>query len=118
MADTEAPQRGRWRGTGIYWGLIAGLIMAAAVVVGVTQNSQRVEVKYVVWDGHASLAVVLLATVVATVALTTAAGALWRRSRRNRLTQRDELQSLRAVAQTSAPDALSTPAPVDRAKQD
>jgi uncharacterized integral membrane protein len=118
MAEIGSPQRERWRGTGIYWGLIVGLILAAAVVVGVTQNSQRVEVKYLVWEGHASLAVVLLATVVVTVALTTVAGVVWRRSRRRRLTQQDELQSLRAVEPTSASDAPSTPAPVDRPKHD
>ena len=101
MTETGSSQRERWRGTGIYWGLILGLAMAAAVVVGVTQNSQRVEVKYLVWEGQAALAVVLLATVVATVALTTLAGVVWRRSRRRRLTQRDELQSLRDVPRTS-----------------
>jgi uncharacterized integral membrane protein len=111
MAETGSPPRGRRRGSGIHWGLIVGLIMAAAVVVGVMQNSQRVEVKYLVWEGHASLAVVLLATVVATVALTTVAGVVWRRRRRRRLTQRDELQRLRA-------GAPSTPAPVDRPKHD
>ena len=59
MAETGSPKRERWRGTGIYWGLIVGLIMAAAVVVGVTQNSQRVQVRFLVWDGHPALAVVL-----------------------------------------------------------
>ena len=109
MTETGSPSRGRWRGTGIYWGLIAGLVIAAAVVIGITQNSQRVDVKYLVWKGHAPLAVVLLATVVVTVALTAVAGVLWRRARRHQLTQRDELKNLRAAQPPSAADATTLP---------
>lgn len=95
MTGTGSAERQRWRGTGIYWGLIAGLVLAAAVIVGIVQNSQQVEVKYLGWTGHASLAVVLLAAVVATVALSTVTGVGWRRSRRQRLAQRDELEQRR-----------------------
>ncbi len=96
MTGTGSGERQRWRGTGVYcWDLIVGLVLAAAAIVGIVQNSQQVEVKYLGWTGHASLAVVLLAAVVATVALSTVTGVGRRRSRRQRLIQRDELEQRR-----------------------
>ena len=74
MAGIGPKERQPWRCTGIYWGLVFGLFLAAAVVAWAIQNSQQVNVKYLVWHGRASLAVVLLGTVVLTVVLTTVTG--------------------------------------------
>lgn len=102
------------RGTGLSWGLIAGLILAVGIVIGVVQNSQGADVHYLVWTGHASLAVLLLATIVATVALSALAALVWRRNRRRELTGRVELEELRGASLAPAPLAPPpVPAPAD-----
>jgi len=84
------------------------LILAIAVIIGIVQNSRRVEISYLVWTGQPSLAVVLMVTVVATVTLTTVVGVVWRRSRRGHLTHRDELEHLREVEPDRGPRRLPT----------
>jgi len=96
------------------WALVAGLLAALAVIIGIVQNSQNVVVQYLGWTGHIPLAVLLLITVLTTVALTALAGAVWRRARRRQLTGRAELNHLRAAAEASAveaPAAEPVPAP-------
>ena len=105
MTPTSRPsdlRRTSWRGTGIYWSLVAGLVVAAGVIVGIVQNSQTVDDKYLLWAGQTSLAVILLATVVVTVALTALAGVAWRRRRRGQLARGAELTHLRGIAARSA----------------
>ena len=88
--------------TGLSWSLIAGLILALGIIVGIVQNSQGADVHYLFWTGHASLAVLLLATIVATVALSALAAVVWRRNRRRQLTGRAELEQLRRESRTPA----------------
>ena len=96
--------RRRIRGTGLHWSLIAGLVLAVAILIGIIQNSQQVELRYLAWSGHVPLLVILLATVVLVVALDEALGLVWRWRRRRLLTQREELLDLRAQ-----PEPLSRP---------
>ncbi len=95
--DNNAMGR-QFRGTGLYWTLILTLVVAVAIIVGIVQNSQGVRLSYLAWTGSLSLAVALLATVVLTVALTSLAGVIWRRRRRNQLTDTVELRELRGRA--------------------
>jgi uncharacterized integral membrane protein len=94
----EVARRRQFRGTGLSWTLILALVMAAAIVVGVIQNSHEVRLDYLVWHGSVPLIAVLLATVVLTVALTSLVGVIWRRRRRHQLTASAELDELRGQA--------------------
>ena len=88
--------RREFRGTGLHWSLIAGLVLAVAILIGIVQNSQQVELRYLAWSGHVPLFVILLATVVLVVALDEVVGLVWRWRRRRHLTQREEMLELRA----------------------
>jgi uncharacterized integral membrane protein len=97
------------RGVGLYWGLIAALLVAVAILIGVIQNSQDVELRFLGWSGRVPLLVILLATVVLVVILDEALGLAWRRRRRRHITQRAELQELRERPAPSPP----TPPPAE-----
>ena len=104
--QTNSEVRGPFRGTGLYWTLILTLVVAVVIIVGIIQNSQAVRLKYLAWTGSLSLAMALLATIVLTVALTSLVGVIWRRRRRQQLTDSVELRALRGHAQAAAPPAL------------
>jgi uncharacterized integral membrane protein len=93
-----AGRRRQFRGTGLSWTLVLALVMAAAIVVGVIQNSHGVRLDYLVWHGSVPLIAVLLATVVLTVALTSLVGVIWRGRRRHQMTDSAELGELRGQA--------------------
>ena len=94
--------RREFHGTGLYWSLLLGLILAIAILIGIIQNSQSVQLKYLVWDLSTPLIVVLLVTIFASVLLTALAGVIWRHRRRGQLTEREELRGLRRRTSTSA----------------
>lgn len=87
--------RREFRGTGLYWSLLLGLILAAVILIGIVQNSQSVQVQYLVWRLNTPLIVVLLVTIAASVLLTALVGVAWRRRRRRQLADREELRGLR-----------------------
>jgi uncharacterized integral membrane protein len=93
--------RRQFRGTGLHWSLIAGLVLAVAILIGIIQNSQQVELRYLGWSGHVPLLVILLATVVLVVALDEVLGLVWRWRRRRHLNQRERLLEVRAQPQPS-----------------
>jgi uncharacterized integral membrane protein len=95
-AGPRPGRRREFRGTGVHWSLVAGLVLAVAILIGIIQNSQQVELRYLVWSGHVPLLVILLATVVLVVALDEVLGLVWRWRRRRLLTQREQLLALRA----------------------
>jgi uncharacterized integral membrane protein len=97
-----AGRRRQFRGTGLSWALVLALVMAAAIVVGVIQNSHGVRLDYLVWHGSVPLIAVLLATVVLTVALTSLVGVIWRSRRRHQMTDSAELEELRGQAKPQA----------------
>lgn len=84
--------------TGIRWSLIAGLLMVAAIAVLAAQNTQRVSVNFLGWDGRAPLIAVILGTAIVAVLLDETLGFFWRRSRRKRRAEQEELKRLRARA--------------------
>ena len=84
--------------TGVRWSLIAGLILIAGIAVLAAQNTQRVSVNFLGWDGRAPLIAVILGTAIVAILLDEALGFFWRRSRRKRRAEREELKRLRARA--------------------
>ncbi len=107
--------RREFHGTGLYWSLLLGLILAIAILIGIIQNSQSVQLNYLGWDLSTPLIVVLLVTIFASVLLTALVGVVWRHRRRGQLTEREELRGLRsrtlgaAVATSERPKPENTP---------
>ncbi len=101
--------RREFRGTGLYWSLFLGLVVAIAILIGIIQNAQSVQLKYLVWDLNTPLIVVLLVTIFASVLLTALVGVAWRRRRRRQLTDREELRGLRGRTPDPASTTSETP---------
>lgn len=92
VADGE---RGRvYAGTGLSWAFVAFVVLAAAVILFIVQNTDRVRVDWAIWDFEASLAGVVLVAILAAVVLTSLVGLVWRSSRRRRLTEREHVRHL------------------------
>jgi uncharacterized integral membrane protein len=63
--------------TSQFWvALVALFVVLLLLVIFIAQNTQRVEVSFLGWNGHPSLAVALLVAVVAGLALAVIAGTL------------------------------------------
>ena len=101
--------RREFRGTGLYWSLLLGLILAIAILIGIIQNSQSVQLKYLVWDLGTPMIVVLLVTIFASALLTALVGVTWRHRRRRQLTDREELRGLRGRISDAGSATSETP---------
>jgi uncharacterized integral membrane protein len=108
-------RKGRSRGVGVWWTFAGALVLLAALIVAVAQNSQRVRLHYLAWDARVSLIVVVLTTALAAVLIDEVGGLIWRRRRRAKNGDRSELEHLRAsdeqqhevpVARGSAPQSI------------
>jgi uncharacterized integral membrane protein len=82
-------------GTGLFWGLIVGLVLAVAVVILVAQNTGAVTIAFLGWDFSTSLIVVILGSLLIGVLLDELFGLVYRRRRRQTLRDREELNRLR-----------------------
>jgi uncharacterized integral membrane protein len=105
----------RLQGTGLYWTLILTLVVAAAIVVGIVQNSQQIRLRYLTWEGDVPLAVALLGTIVLTVALTALVGVIWRRRRRQQMADAAELLERRRQAEPPSVGTGTEEVPAGRA---
>lgn len=83
-----------YAGTGLSWAFVAFVVLAAAVILFVVQNTERVRVEWAFWDFETSLAGVVLGVILAAVILTSLVGLAWRRSRRRTLTEREQVRHL------------------------
>lgn len=81
--------------TGIAWGAILLLLGIALVVVFAVQNTDPVPVTFLWMEGEFSLAIVILVTVGAMIVLTELIGLSYRRQRRRRRADKEELKRLR-----------------------
>lgn len=89
-APTGDPLRGS-RTSGAWIGVVVAAVLLILLVVFIAQNTQRVQISFLGWDGTAPLSVALLVAAVAGVTLTAAIGTLRilqlrRRVRRERRT--------------------------------
>ena len=68
------------------WVAMAALVVVLLLVIFVAQNTRRVEVSFLGWNGHPPLAVAVLVSVVAGLAIAVTAGTLrlWQVHRRVR----------------------------------
>lgn len=94
-AVPEAPAERVFVGTGLFWGLIIGLILAVAVVILVAQNTGTVTISFLGWDFSTSLIVVILGSLLIGVLLDELFGLVYRKRRRQTLRDRDQLKRLK-----------------------
>jgi len=94
-APAERPEIARPATTGIAWGAMLLLLGIAAVVVFSVQNTEPVPVRFLWTEGRYPLAIVILVTVGVIVVLTELIGLSYRRTRRRRLAEREELRKYR-----------------------
>ena len=78
-------------GLGLWWTFAAALVVFAALIVAIVQNSRHVRLHYLAWHVSVSLIVVVLTTALIAVFLDEVGGLVWRRRRRSRLGRRTEL---------------------------
>jgi uncharacterized integral membrane protein len=99
----EPPPRPRVErtGTGVMPAVVVGIVVAAAVIAFVAQNTDRVALQWLWIDFRTTPAVLVLVSLLIGVVAAVVVGALVRRSRRIRLNEREELERLRARVDTS-----------------
>ncbi len=90
------PTKREFVGTGMFWSLVFGGLVAVALVIFVIQNSEKVPVEFLGWDWRVSLAGIVLVSALAGVAIDEVAGVVYRRRRRRHLTDREELKRLKS----------------------
>jgi uncharacterized integral membrane protein len=93
-AEADAERR-VFVGTGLFWGLIVGVILAVLVVFFAAQNTQDSTVKLFWWNWSSPLFVVILISLILGIVLDEIVGLVYRARRRRRLAEKEELQRLR-----------------------
>ncbi len=81
-------------GTGLFWGLIIGIVMALAVMVLAAQNTDTVTVSFLVWEFSTPLIVIILGSLLIGIVLDELFGLVYRKRRRRTLRDRDDLKRL------------------------
>ena len=85
-------------GSGVAWGAVVLLLGLALVVIFAIQNTDPVPVEFLWLDGEYPLALVILITVAVVVLIAQLFGIAYRRRRRKRLAERQELKSFRETS--------------------
>ena len=90
MAKTSpAPETERvFIGTGVFWGLVVGLLLAAVLIILAAQNTDKVTINFLAWEYSTPLIAVIL------VVLLAGHEGVIRARRRHTLTDRRELKRL------------------------
>ena len=90
--DAAGPQ---FVGTGMFWSLVVGIVVAIVVIVFASQNTQSATVKGFFWEWSSPLFVVILISLILGIVLAEIVGLLYRSRRRRLLAEREELRRLR-----------------------
>jgi uncharacterized integral membrane protein len=95
--DKSAPEGARERvfvGTGLFWGLIVGVVLALAVIILAAQNTGNVTISFLGWEFSTPLIVLILGLLLIGIVLDELFGLIYRKGRRRTLRDRDELKRL------------------------
>lgn len=84
-----------YKGSGVRWGFVAGLILAVLLVILVFQNTDPVQFRFLIWEIETPLAALLIATAVIAAVADELVGLVVRARRRRRLEEKEELKQLR-----------------------
>ena len=93
----EPPARTVRTGTGIMPAVVTGIVLAAAVLAFVAQNTKRIALEWLWLDFHTTPGVLVLVALFLGVVAAVIVGAIVRRNRRIRLNEREELAQLRGA---------------------
>lgn len=93
-ASVAEPER-VFLGTGLFWGLIVGVILALAVVILAAQNTATVTVSFLAWDFSTPLIVLILGSLLIGIVVDELFGLIYRKRRRRTMREREELKRLR-----------------------
>ena len=100
--ETKSPQtvvaQREFVGTGLFWGLVAGILLALATVILVAQNTASTTITFLGWEVSTPLVVVILAAMLVAVVLDELFGLIYRSRRRRTLGDRDQLERIRRSA--------------------
>lgn len=104
VPDRKPDQRQNvsYKGTGFAWSWLGWLILAVAILPVVMQNTQIVQVRYLIWDIRIPLAAAFLAVAVIAEVATEIIGWAWRARRRRELAVRAELKELKRQTASDA----------------
>lgn len=101
MSDSASAMTDRttveYRGTGVMWSAVALLVGIGLLVIIALQNTHDVPIDVLWFDFEAPLALLVIVVIAVTVLVTEAVGLIWRRRRRTRRSEHDELQRLRTT---------------------
>jgi len=81
---------------GVPWGGIVGTLGVVLLVIFAVQNTETVSIDFLWLSADFPLAIVILVTAVAAVVLALVSGAFFRRRRKARRAERQELRQLRS----------------------
>ncbi|HEX6221130.1 MAG TPA: lipopolysaccharide assembly protein LapA domain-containing protein [Acidimicrobiia bacterium] len=100
VADSEETVSGAepqqvFIGTGLFWGLIVGVVLAIAMIILAAQNTGTATVSFLGWDFSTPLIVIILGSLLIGIVLDELFGLIYRKRRRRTLRDRDELKRLR-----------------------
>jgi uncharacterized integral membrane protein len=81
-------------GTGLFWGLIIGVVLAIGVLILAAQNTDSITVTFMAWDFSTPLIVLILGAILIGVVFAELFGLFYRTRRRRTQRDRDHLQRL------------------------
>ena len=98
-AKPAATARGATRervfvGTGLFWGLIIGVVLAIGVLILAAQNTDSITVTFMAWDFSTPLIVLILGAILIGVVFDELFGLFYRTRRRRTQRDRDHLERL------------------------
>ena len=81
-------------GTGLFWGLIVGVVLAVGVLILAAQNTASITVSFMAWDFSTPLIVLILGALLIGVVFDELFGLFYRTRRRRTQRDRDHLERL------------------------
>jgi uncharacterized integral membrane protein len=81
-------------GTGLFWGLIIGVVLAIGVLILAAQNTGSITVTFMAWDFSTPLIVLILGALLIGVVFDELFGLFYRTRRRRTQRDRDHLERL------------------------
>jgi len=94
-APEKAERRPEFVGTGMFWGLVVGVLLAVFIITFAAQNTRETRIRIIFWEWSSPLFVAILISLIVGIVLAEAAGLFYRSRRRRRLADKVELQRLR-----------------------
>jgi len=85
-----------YKGAGVRWGLLGGLVLAVLIIVLAVQNTDDVEFAFLTFSITAPLSAVILGTAVIAVVIDELAGWIWGIRKRRGLRSKEELKQFKA----------------------